>query len=113
MSIDEAIEHARGMTKKCRTMAEQGKSLNPMLSLGDLEIKVLLNNAEEHEQLADWLEELKIFKELYPDTNIKSSLKTNYNNGWNDAIDNFKDSLLANEVVDRSVVKRVATQLKV
>lgn len=65
MTIDEAIAHAREVAtnescEKC---------------------------AEEHEQLAKWLEELKIFQELYPDTDVKSSLQKNYQQGRVDAIE--------------------------
>lgn len=42
-------------------------------------------------EVFDCLEELKVFRELYSNTDIKSSLATNYNNGWNDAIDRVWD----------------------
>lgn len=42
-------------------------------------------------ELFNCLEELKIFQELYPDADGKSSLVINYNNGWNDAIEKVSD----------------------
>lgn len=47
------------------------------------------DSSTEPRQLAEWLEELKIFKELYPDTDVKGSLRKNYEQGWEDAIDKF------------------------
>lgn len=44
------------------------------------------DSSSEPRQLADWLEELKIFQELYPDSDVKSSLQKNYEQGWKDAI---------------------------
>lgn len=69
MTIDEAIER---MINKSKLMSS--------------------NQAKEDWlQIAEWLEELKIFQELYPDADGKGSLVTNYNNGWNDAIEKVGD----------------------
>ena len=56
MTIDEAIEHAREVAEKVR------KSINSAVTIqGE---KTCIACAEEHEQLAEWLEELKAYKAI-------------------------------------------------
>lgn len=45
------------------------------------------DSSSEPRQIAEWLEELKIFQELYPDSDVKGSLRKNYEQGRADAID--------------------------
>lgn len=45
------------------------------------------DDSAEARQLVEWLEELKVFRELYPDTDIESSLQKNYQQGRADAIE--------------------------
>ena len=54
MTIDEAIAHARDVAKRNR---EQWK--NCPADRRDIEHQTCEQCAEEHEQLAEWLEELK------------------------------------------------------
>ena len=56
MSIDEAIAHAREKAKEIRENIIDGDNLEPYESYC---IAMVERSAEEHEQLADWLEELK------------------------------------------------------
>jgi len=74
MTIDEAIS-------KYRNRVEQYKDWD---NLKDI--------AEEHEQLAEWLEELKIYKEC----NIS---KTNFSKGYTKAIDDFAEQYKKSNVV--------------
>lgn len=56
MKIDEAIAHARELAKNKRADADW------RWTHGRLDSDDLINCAEEHEQLAEWLEELKEYK---------------------------------------------------
>lgn len=40
-----------------------------------------------YEQEIEWLQELKIFQELYPDADTKSSLRKNYHQGVRDFVE--------------------------
>ena len=58
LSIDEEITHAREVAKRNR---EQWK--NCPADRRDIEHQICEQCAEEHEQLAEWLEELKSYRE--------------------------------------------------
>ena len=86
MSIDEAIAHAREVAEKqrkdndnCEYKAEYGCK-----GCADYYSKPCIECAEEHEQLADWLEELKDYRE-----NQHRSLRHMYEKGYNKALDDF------------------------
>lgn len=72
MTIDEAIEHSREKAKEQRYYANFER--NGMM------YRSCIKFSEEHEQLAEWLEELKAMKNLD---------KTNFSDGYNRAIDDF------------------------
>lgn len=55
MTLDEAIEHARKVANSCH---------QPLMSFETMNSIVKDNYREENEQLAQWLEELKEYKEL-------------------------------------------------
>ncbi len=59
--IDEAIEHAKEMASKNRILAESDDLVRNSYSVG-LKEKQCLLCAEEHEQLVEWLEELKEYR---------------------------------------------------
>ena len=82
MSIDEAIAHAREVAEEqrkdnenCEYKAEYGCK-----GCADYYSKPCIECAEEHEQLAEWLEELKDMRNLD---------KTNFSDGYNRGIDDF------------------------
>ena len=86
MTIDEAIERERRKAKEqrkdngnCEYKAEYGCK-----GCADYYSKPCIECAEEHEQLADWLEELKAYKE-----NQHRSLRHMYEKGYNKALDDF------------------------
>ena len=86
LSIDEAIAHAREVAEKqrkdndnCEYKAEYGCK-----GCADYYSKQCIECAEEHEQLADWLEELKDYRE-----NQHRSLRHMYEKGYNKALDDF------------------------
>ena len=81
MTIDEAIEHAREKAKEIRENIIDGNNLEPYESYCNA---MTGRCAEEHEQLAEWLEDYKRIKMLIP---IEQALKNEYNK----AIDDFAD----------------------
>ena len=85
-SIDEAIAHEREVAEEqrkdnenCKYKAEYGCK-----GCADYYSKPCIECAEEHEQLAEWLEELKAYKE-----NQHRSLRHMYEKGYNKALDDF------------------------
>lgn len=82
MSIDEAIAHAREVAKRNR---EQWK--NCPADRRDIEHQTCEQCAEEHEQLAEWLEELKIYQQH------EIICNKGYNAGYNKAIDDLRNEL--------------------
>ena len=82
VTIDEAIEHVREVAEKNRNF-----DVIPEEAMSCSKFKAnCLKCAEEHEQLAEWLEELKAFQEnKWTDIYIKR--------GYNKAIDDFSNAL--------------------
>lgn len=72
MTIDEAIEHAKEKAKEQRYYAN--------FEHNGMMYQSCIKCAEEHEQLAEWLEELKAMRNLD---------KTNFSDGYNRGIDDF------------------------
>ena len=86
LSIDEAITHAREVAKRNR---EQWK--NCPADRRDIEHQTCEQCAEEHEQLANWLEELKSNRIALEKAN--GYLEVNHRLGYNKAIDDFAHRL--------------------
>ena len=80
MSIDEAIAHAREVAERNRKQYKNCPS-----DRTDIKHQTCEECAEEHEQLAEWLEELKAYRTLD---------KTNFSDGYNKAIDDFESKLI-------------------
>ena len=156
LSIDEAIAHAREVAKEkrkemqCKTCKLFARSdLHPLQGycrkneFRSIEIdswrkvcseyvpKEMCKCAEEHEQLADWLEELKMYKSLAPrelvsekqknDRAIEYSKGFNYgfNTGYNKAIDDFVEAcdnqfiaMYGQRYIDMRDIKEIAEQLR-
>ena len=82
MTIDEAIAHEREVAKKNRDEYEFECSYFGKETVDNGEKLDCVRCAEEHEQLAEWLEELKAFQEnKWTDIYIKR--------GYNKAIEDF------------------------
>ena len=62
MTLDEAIKHAEEKAKELRERSDVLSETPAKISRGQ-EISDCLECAEEHEQLAEWLKELKSYKE--------------------------------------------------
>ena len=97
LSIDEAIAHARAVADTC----EYEASKYDMCDSYEREVAYQEGKCgEEHEQLAEWLEELKALREEKSDFQImaKDIAEANYEmgmeNGYNKAIDDAKSVIL-------------------
>lgn len=88
MTIDEAIAHAREVVEKKYTEGMLCHA-NPDDGLLDGCIEC----AKEHEQLAEWLEELKEARKGFEE-NRKAGYKHGYSDGYNKAIDEFANTLI-------------------
>ena len=127
MSIDEAIVHAREVAEKqrkdndnCEYKAEYGCK-----ECADYYSKPCIECAEEHEQLAEWLEELKAYREIGTVEECRNSV-FDIQKAYNKAIDDFAEKLkeMANnsstkyirlsekETITTYGVEQIAEQLK-
>ena len=104
LSIDEAIAHAREVAN-----TQKGKSGICLQNGLECEhFSDCLKCAEEHEQLAEWLEELKALREEKSDFQImaKDIAEGNYEmgmeNGYNKAIDDAKSVIL--QTIDNEIL---------
>ena len=107
MTIDEAITKEKENAEKLRKIIETGYD-------GEISIEALFcddtsaikeayerfeNCAKEHEQLAEWLEELKFIRQWKSDVMDEfckydcNSVEEARNNGYNKALDDFKKIL--------------------
>ena len=97
LSIDEAIAHAREVAEKqrkdndnCEYKAEYGCK-----GCADYYSKPCIECAEEHKQLAEWLEELKFIRQWKSDVMDEfckydcNSVEEAWHYGYNKAIDDF------------------------
>ena len=104
LSIDEAIANAREVAN-----TQKGKSGICLQNGLECEhFSDCLKCAEEHEQLAEWLEELKALREEKSDFQImaKDIAEGNYEmgmeNGYNEAIDDAKSVIL--QTIDNEIL---------
>ena len=107
MTIDEAIAHAR-------EVALEQSSIATELSLAVADASKCIKCKQEHEQIAEWLEELKRRRE-YDDVLIGSgALKNAYKLGYNKAIDDFKKEMIRSSLTEREkeYIRYKAEQLK-
>ena len=94
-SIDEAIAHAREVAEKQRKDNDncKYKSQYGCKGCADYYSKPCIECAEEHEQLAEWLEELKSYRQYIDLTEIPEQYKLGFQDGIiagnNKAIDDF------------------------
>lgn len=105
MTIDEAIERERRKAKEqrkdngnCEYKAEYGCK-----GCADYYSNSCIECAEEHEQLAEWLEELKCYKNDndfsgYADRLHKIAFNSGYKKAIDDFVNNIKDELNRFEV---------------
>ena len=113
MTIDEAIAHAREVADTCEYEASK-------YDLSDsYESHVAYQEgkcAEEHEQLAEWLEELKRRREYDGEIIGSGTLNNAYNQGYNKALDDIvtiiKERVGMDWEWDFCFIEQIAEQLK-
>lgn len=108
MTIDEAIAHAREVAKRNR---EQWK--NCPAERDTREHLTCEECAEEHEQLAEWLEELKERRETNFD--YVSLMDKRYYDGYNKAINKFVEQIkevYPFTILELEQFEEIAEQLK-
>lgn len=124
MTLDEAIEHVI-------EVAKEQKLRSGICTTNDNEcdkFSSCIKCAEEHEQLAEWLEELKMYKSLAPRELVSEKQKNDraieydkgfnygFNTGYNKAIDDFskdvKDLLVDLSVIRFKHIDNLVEQLK-
>ena len=99
MTIDEAIAHAREVSSR------------------KFDDRVhCIKCAEEHEQLAEWLEELKAYREIGTVEECKNSV-LDIQKAYNKAIDDckeltFREVVYCDSLNDRTEFRELAEQLK-
>ena len=101
LSIDETIAHARDVAKRNR---EQWKNCHA--DRRDIEHQTCEQCAEEHEQLAEWLEELKALRnglKIKCDS-LNDALEKGKKVGYNNAIDDFVQKVKEHQYVLSDVV---------
>ena len=94
MTIDEAITHAREVAEIHRNNDKLNKTLGKSSPYYNTDC---IKCAEEHEQLAEWLELLKWYEQGMEDIPSESGVlpKDVYHAGYNKAIDDFAEKLNA------------------
>ena len=109
MTIDEAIAHEREVARVNRL-----RTKHPAVHRNDEdEIEACLLCAEEHEQLAEWLEELKSYRaSVFSGDMTQSMLKEERNK----AIDDLREKLIQNGFISTEyalvIFDEIAEQLK-
>ena len=120
LSIDEAIAHARLKAKEIRENIIDGDNLEPYESYYNA---MVAKSAEEHEQIAEWLEELKALRnglKIKCDS-LNDALEKGKKIGYKKAIDDFEErlieelshtTLLKDGYYLANIIKPLAEQLK-
>ena len=115
MTIDEAIARERQVAEKHRNDIVPKEDYHNM-SWIDENNEVSMRSAEEHEQLAEWGEELKRRREYDGEIIGSGTLNNAYNQGYNKALDDIVTKV--KEIVgmdwewDFCFIEQIAEQLK-
>ena len=106
MTIDEAIKHAKEVAERIQKDADKQKGLNHGYYVWQSV------NADKYRQIAEWLEELKEYKE-----NKHRSLRYMYEKGYNKGIDETCNYICCEWSLDRintcEDFDKISQQLKV
>ena len=115
MTIDEAISRIREVAEKHRNDIVPKEDYHNM-SWIDKNNEVSMRSAEEHEQLAEWLEELKRRREYDGEIIGSGTLNNAYNQGYNKALDDIvtiiKERVGMDWEWDFCFIEQIAEQLK-
>ena len=122
MTIDEAISHAMEVAEEQRELFRLCPYPSQECNGADI-CKCLKNKhdgcnkcAKEHEQLAEWLEELKAYREIGTVEECKNSI-LDIQKAYNKAIDDckeltFREVVYCDSLNDRTEFRELAEQLK-
>ena len=102
-SIDEAIAQEKELSGHCKRMFDD------MNEVDKLSNKLLKNEIEYHEQLAEWLEDYKRIKMFIP---LEQALKAEYNKAIDDFVKMAYEELLYSEHLTEIDIDYIAEQLK-
>ena len=109
MTIDEAIIHAR-------EVASEQKRRSGACVQNDSEcdkFSTCLKCADEHEQLAEWLEELKAYRaSVFSGDMTQKMLKEEYCNAVDDFAESVKNLIADSSVIRFKDIDEIAEQLK-
>ena len=115
MTIDEAIAQEREVAEKHRNNIVPKERYHNMPWI-DKSNELSMRSAEEHEQLAEWVEELKRRREYDGEIIGSGTLNNEYNQGYNKALDDIVTKV--KEIVgmdwewDFCFIEQIAEQLK-
>ena len=113
LTLNEAIAHAREVAETCECEA----SKYDMCDSYEREVAYKEGKcAREHEQLAEWLEELKAYREIGTVEECKNSV-LDIQKAYNKAIDDckeltFREVVYCDSLNDRTEFRELAEQLK-
>ena len=115
MTIDEAISRIREVAEKHRSNIVPKERYHNMPWI-DKNNEVSMKSAEENEQLAEWLEELKRRREYDGEIIGSGTLNNAYNQGYNKALDDIvtiiKERVGMDWEWDFDFIEEIAEQLK-
>ena len=115
LSIDEAIANEREVAEIHRNDIVSKEDYHNMPWI-DMENELNMRSAEEHEQLAEWLEELKAYREIGTVEECRNSI-LEIPKAYNKAIDDckeltFREVVYCDSLNDRTEFRELAEQLK-
>ena len=106
MTLDEAIAHAREIAEIQRNNDKLNKTLGKSSPYYKTDC---IKCAEEHEQIAEWLEELKSYRvSVFSGDMTQKMLKEQYNKAIEDFVKEFKRKT----PVENCLIDEIAEQLK-
>ena len=88
MTIDEAIEKSKELASTYRIAAKNAENIFISKLMQETKRKIYIKLAEEHEQLAEWLEELKEYKATLLTPQMIEDLKKSEKQAHKTAIQN-------------------------
>ena len=110
MTIDEAIEHAREVAEIQRNNDKLNKTLGKSSPYYNTDC---IKCAEEHAQLAEWLEELKSYRaSVFSGDMTQKMLKEEYCKAVDDFAESVKNLIADSSVIRFKDIDEIAEQLK-
>ena len=108
MTLDEAILHAREVAERNRKQYKNCPS-----DRTDIRYQTCEECAEEHEQLAEWLEELKSYRaSVFSGDMTQTMLKEEYCKAVDDFAESVKNLIADSSVIRFKDIDEIAEQLK-